>query len=142
MFENIPHDMKNDELEDLSAQFVGCQMFKADAWNDDSGVRLGSFEVDDPEDARAIASSLNGRKMKDVEGRLRVWCEPPGRHEEFKKFLPDVLSRPERKPKGKGKGYDGGKPDDRNGRRDYRDDRDGRRDDDREGGGLLYDSMA
>ena len=31
-------------------------------------------------------------------------------------------------------GYDGGKPDDRNGRRDYRDDRDGRRDDDREGG--------
>merc|ERR1719353_2871667 len=116
--------MNASELKELCGGFVRCPMDRADAWNDDSGVRLGSFEVDDEQDATELVHTLNARKMKDVEGRIRVWSEPPGRHEEFKKFLPkeDVLSRPERKPKGKGKGKPDDRRDDRNGRRDFHDD--------------------
>ena len=40
-----------------------------------SVLHYGSGEVEDEEEAVALACLLDGRRMKDVEGRIRVFME-------------------------------------------------------------------
>ena len=76
MFENLPSDMDRHELKDLAQGYASAQIsaHNVEVWKE-SRVQCGCVALREPRDAERLVESLNGRRMKDISGRLRVWEE-------------------------------------------------------------------
>lgn len=74
--ENLPRDMTWGELKDLGRTYVEYIAHSEVWW--DGPTPCGSLKLKNRDDAEAIVSTLNGRRMKDIDGRLRVWIDKDG----------------------------------------------------------------
>jgi hypothetical protein len=73
--ENLPKDMDKGELLELAQTKVKGRVPICETWNETRDLNCGKLEVEDEEEAVALACLLDGRRMKDVKGRIRVFME-------------------------------------------------------------------